>query len=103
MGEELPVNSVLHVEGQTGHEPREQHEDQLSDVDVRLHPELKTHDHVDRVQHDTVSDSDHRDDDLQVLPERQVDGVQQKKDAQNQQCRPGDEGHEPVTLEGSLH
>jgi hypothetical protein len=50
-----------------------------------------------------VADPDDGDEHLQVSPEGQVNGVQQKEEAKDDQGRTGDEGHEAVTLEGLLH
>ena len=67
---------MLQVERDAGEEPREQHQDEQHQRQSELHHHVETRDHVERVHHDAVGDAVDVHEDLDVLPEREVPGVQ---------------------------
>jgi hypothetical protein len=76
---------MLEVKGQTGDKSGEEHDGDVEDGQAKLQREIEAHDHVDRVQDDPVTDAHHINENMDLFPKREVDGMQEKRHEKDQQ------------------
>jgi hypothetical protein len=75
LGIELKTHAVFEKKGQTRDETREQHDAQIESVQVELHHEIETHDHVNGIEDHPVAHTHDLDEPVHVLPQSQVHDV----------------------------
>jgi hypothetical protein len=76
---------MLQVKSQTGNESGEEHDGNVKDGQAKLQREIEAHDHVDRVQDDAVTDAHYINENVDLFPKREIDGVQKERHEEDQQ------------------